>query len=50
MTYWWEDLSDDELRSRLQQRGMARSDAQSWVEYREHPAAKDQINQMIEEG
>lgn len=45
----WQDLSDDELGARLRQRGMGRTDAQSWVEYRDAAGAPEQISYLLGE-
>lgn len=45
----WTELGDDELETRLIQRGVPRDDARSWVDYREIPSAKRVIDMFLEE-
>lgn len=44
----WQDLSDDELIARITQHcGMPKSVAKDWVEYREAPSIKMQIDRFL---
>jgi hypothetical protein len=44
---WWSDLSDDELRARLVQRGVDESAARFLVTHREDPLAAKMIAELL---
>ena len=48
MSTWWSDLSDDELRARLVQRGVDESTARFLVAHREEPLAAAMIVELLE--
>ncbi len=47
MSTWWSELSDDELRARLVQRGLDESTARFLVTYREDPLAAKMIVELL---
>jgi hypothetical protein len=44
---WWSELSDDELRARLVQRGVDESAARLLVTHREDPLAAKMIAELL---
>jgi hypothetical protein len=44
---WWSELSDDELRARLVQRGVDESAARSLVTHREDPVGAKMIAELL---
>jgi hypothetical protein len=44
---WWSELSDDELRARLVQRGVDESAARFLVTHREDPLATEVIVELL---
>jgi hypothetical protein len=44
---WWSELSDDELRARLVQRGVDESAARSLVTHREDPLGAKMIVELL---
>ena len=48
MSTWWSDLSDDELRARLVQRGVADAAARFLVTHREDPLAAKTIGELLD--
>ncbi|HET6919129.1 MAG TPA: hypothetical protein VFI46_06655 [Jiangellaceae bacterium] len=47
MSTWWSELSDDELRARLVQRGVDESAARFLVTHREDPLAAQVIVELL---
>jgi hypothetical protein len=47
MSTWWSELSDDELRARLVQRGVDESAARFLVTHREEPLAAKMIAELL---
>ena len=47
MNIWWSELSDDELRARLAQRGVDESAARFLVTHREDPRAAKMIAELL---
>lgn len=44
---WWDELSDDELAARLQQKGMPEPVAKDWVLYRDTAGASEYIDRIL---
>jgi hypothetical protein len=47
MNTWWSELSDDELRARLVQRGVDESPARFLVTHREDPVKAELIAELL---
>ena len=47
MSTWWSELTDDELRARLVQRGVDESAARLLVTHREDPLAAKMIVELL---